>query len=134
MDNKFPFAFKAFGCSLAFNQQGELRAMLCLDSKSRGAESTKCASLWRFHIGMATENRFNSPAASGSNLNIHGELDRIDTELKLRELERVSTEFLLYRKTCLQARLEKLAVSPAPLQRPANVETEPQSDTKVIQK
>ncbi|MCI0747892.1 MAG: hypothetical protein L0Y58_21000, partial [Verrucomicrobia subdivision 3 bacterium] len=62
------------------------------------------------------------------------ELDRIDAELKLREFECVSTEFLLYRKTCLQARLEKLAVSPAPLQRPANFGTEPQSDTKVIQK
>ncbi|MCI0746474.1 MAG: hypothetical protein L0Y58_13820, partial [Verrucomicrobia subdivision 3 bacterium] len=58
------------------------------------------------------------------------ELDRIDAELKLREFECVSTEFLLYRKTCLQTRLEKLAVSPRhskgpPILRPSR---------KVIQK
>src|SRR5687768_3269158 len=32
------------------------------------------------------------------------ELQRIDAELKLRDFGDVSTEFLLYRKTCLQAR------------------------------
>ncbi|MCI0743856.1 MAG: hypothetical protein L0Y58_00470 [Verrucomicrobia subdivision 3 bacterium] len=42
-----------------------------------------------------------------------GELERIDAELKLREFETVSTEFLLYRKTCLQARLDKLVAAPA---------------------
>jgi hypothetical protein len=41
-----------------------------------------------------------------------GELQRIDEELKLRDLATVSTEFLLYRKTCLQARQEKLAHEP----------------------
>ena len=40
------------------------------------------------------------------------ELKRIDEELKQRDLECVSTEFLLYRKTCLQARMEKLSVEP----------------------
>ncbi|MCI0745357.1 MAG: hypothetical protein L0Y58_08135 [Verrucomicrobia subdivision 3 bacterium] len=42
-----------------------------------------------------------------------GELRSIDEELKLRHFETVSTEFLLYRKTCLQARLEKLGALPA---------------------
>jgi hypothetical protein len=42
------------------------------------------------------------------------ELQRIDEELKLRDFATVSTEFLLYRKTCLQARQEKLAQEPAP--------------------
>lgn len=37
------------------------------------------------------------------------EVAAIDTELKLRDFGDVSTEFLLYRKTSLQARLEKLA-------------------------
>jgi hypothetical protein len=37
------------------------------------------------------------------------EIASINTELKLRDFGDVSTEFLLYRKTCLQARLEKLA-------------------------
>src|SRR5687767_811785 len=43
-----------------------------------------------------------------------GELQRIGEELKLRDFATVSTEFLLYRKTCLQARQEKLAHEPAP--------------------
>src|SRR5687767_3050327 len=42
------------------------------------------------------------------------ELRRIDEELKLRDFGDVSTEFLLYRKTCLQARQEKLAHEPTP--------------------
>jgi hypothetical protein len=39
------------------------------------------------------------------------EIAQINAELKQRDLETVSTEFLLYRKTCLQARLDKLAAS-----------------------
>jgi hypothetical protein len=42
------------------------------------------------------------------------ELQRIGAELKLRDFADVSTEFLLYRKTCLLARQEKLAHEPAP--------------------
>jgi hypothetical protein len=42
------------------------------------------------------------------------ELQRIDEELKLRDFATVSTEFLLYRKTCLQARRGKLAQELAP--------------------
>lgn len=38
-----------------------------------------------------------------------GEVAAINAELKLRDLACVSTEFLLYRKTCLQARMEKAA-------------------------
>ena len=37
------------------------------------------------------------------------EVAAINTELKLRDFGDVSTEFLLYRKTCLQARMERLA-------------------------
>ena len=48
-----------------------------------------------------------------------GELQRIDEELKLRDFACVSTEFLLYRKTCLQARQEKLAHEPTPKPQPA---------------
>ena len=40
------------------------------------------------------------------------ELKRVDEELKHRDFECVSTEFLLRRKTCLQTRMEKLAVEP----------------------
>jgi hypothetical protein len=39
------------------------------------------------------------------------EVAAINAELKLRELSCVSTEFLLYRKTCLQARMEKAAAN-----------------------
>ena len=42
------------------------------------------------------------------------ELQQIDAELAERDLQDVSTEFLLYRKTCLQVRAEKLAHEPAP--------------------
>jgi kynurenine formamidase len=42
------------------------------------------------------------------------EIDAIDEELKHRDFEDVSTEFLLYRKTCQQARQEKLAALPLP--------------------
>lgn len=49
----------------------------------------------------------------GKLCDLAGELQRIEEELKLRDLADVSTEFLLYRKTCLQARQEKLAVEPA---------------------
>ena len=41
------------------------------------------------------------------------EVARINAELKLRDLSDVSTEFLLYRKTCLQARLDKTAAAAA---------------------
>ena len=44
---------------------------------------------------------------------LSGELGRIDEELKLRDFADVSTEFLLYRKTCLQARQERLGAEPA---------------------
>ena len=48
-----------------------------------------------------------------------GELKRIDEELNQRDLQDVSTEFLLYRKTCLQSRLEKTALPhPAPRRLP----------------
>src|SRR5688572_22642614 len=50
---------------------------------------------------------------------VASELQQIDAELKLRTLANVSTEFLLYRKTCLQARQEKLAHEPAPKSTPA---------------
>jgi hypothetical protein len=42
------------------------------------------------------------------------ELQAINAELKMRDFEDVSTEFLLYRKTCLQSRLDKAAVLPEP--------------------
>ena len=41
------------------------------------------------------------------------EIAQINTELKLRDFGVVSTEFLLYRKTCLQARLDKAAAAAA---------------------
>ena len=41
------------------------------------------------------------------------EVARINAELKLRDLADVSTEFLLYRKTCLQARLDRTAAAAA---------------------
>lgn len=52
---------------------------------------------------------------------IADELCQINKELMRRDFDDVSTEFLLYRKTCQQARLEKLAAlsspaSPLPLQ------------------
>ena len=43
------------------------------------------------------------------------EIAAINAELKMRDFEDVSTEFLLYRKTCLQSRLDKLAVAPSPI-------------------
>ena len=42
------------------------------------------------------------------------ELQRINAILKERDFGYCSTEFLLYRKTCLQARQEKLAFESAP--------------------
>jgi hypothetical protein len=42
------------------------------------------------------------------------ELTAIDEELKQRDFGDVSTEFLLYRKTCQQSRFEKLAALTAP--------------------
>jgi hypothetical protein len=42
------------------------------------------------------------------------ELQAIDEELKHRDFEDVSTEFLLYRKTCQQSRFEKLAALTEP--------------------
>jgi hypothetical protein len=46
-------------------------------------------------------------------LDLANEIAAINAELKLRTFGDVSTEFLLYRKTCLQARLEKLAAREA---------------------
>ena len=51
---------------------------------------------------------------------VANELQQIDAELKLRTFGDVSTEFLLYRKTCLQARQEKLAHEPASETRPSS--------------
>jgi hypothetical protein len=45
---------------------------------------------------------------------LSSELVRIDAELKERDLQDVSTEFLLRRKTCLQSRAEKFAADPEP--------------------
>jgi hypothetical protein len=46
------------------------------------------------------------------------ELQAIEAELKMRDFGDVSTEFLLYRKSCVQSRLEKAAALPVP-KRPA---------------
>ena len=54
-----------------------------------------------------------------------GEIARINEELKLRDFGDVSTEFLLYRKTCLQARLDKTAAAAA-----APGSSLPQNDAK----
>lgn len=53
------------------------------------------------------------------------ELQGIDAELKMRDFEDVSTEFLLYRKTCLQARMEKVSAVPKPKPFPAPNSQEP---------
>ena len=45
---------------------------------------------------------------------LSSELVRIDAELKMRDLEDVSTEFLLHRKSCLQSRAEKFAADSEP--------------------
>lgn len=63
------------------------------------------------------------------------EVAAINAELKLRDFACVSTEFLLYRKTCLQARLEKLAarqtqiVSPLPETAVSEAQPEPLTQT-----
>jgi hypothetical protein len=56
------------------------------------------------------------------------EIEQIDAELKQRDFECVSTEFLLYRKTCLQARLEKLAPDEPLPEPPAPAAASPQQN------
>jgi len=62
------------------------------------------------------------------------EVAAINAELKLRDFSCVSTEFLLYRKTCLQARLEKLAAretqTVAPQPETAIAEPQPEPSTQ----
>jgi hypothetical protein len=59
------------------------------------------------------------------------ELQNIDAELKMRDFEDVSTEFLLYRKTCLQARMEKAATLREP--RPPAVNSAEEAVNKSVQ-